>query len=1098
MKQRKLSNFCCAALLLACAGPALAATPARVNPAFLNYAAPVSSAPLRVLGTGAPGAPAAAAPRHVFGFRPSPVDMSYMAGKDISAAISGKPGAPSSVSRVAGFRGPLAPSSYDNAYDLRDYNKLTAIRDQGACGDCWAFATYASMESKLLPGETRDFSEAHLDGNSSFDWASCDGGVSIMSAAYLARWSGPVNEGTSSPVQKHVQGMYWLPIPATPNETAFKNNVKAAITTDGAVYSSIYWDDNATPTSSDAHFYNSRCSEPYGTQGACTCSGTGCGGHAIALVGWNDTYAKENFTTPTMGTPAGNGAFLARNSWGLDTGISNSGYFYISYYDTSLGGDTAVFNDNQAVTNYTTLYQYDPLGYTYRIGNGDVQGEAGDSTTEWMANIFDASAGQLNAVGFYTTDVDVDYELRVYTGVTAGSPTSGTLAHTATGNFAASGYHTVPVGSVVMLVGGTKFSVVVKLINSADVYPIAAELNIPGFSSGAGASAGQSYISPNGSAWTDLTTITNSYYGDNFNKTNVCLKAYADADTTPPTAVATVYDGAVAAADIDETGSTSQLSANWTSSADPETGVYGYYYAIGTGVGSADVAGWTANGGSQFVTRTGLTLASGTTYYFGVKAVNGVGAYSSETWSDGQLVDTSLPAEVAYVSDGLSADIDFVSSLNRLSANWGEVGGTVEYRYAIGSTPGTADVVAWTTAGTARFVTRTTPALTEGSTYYFAVMAYNGLGVPSVTAVSDGQRVDVTSPTARVTVTSGLPAVSSVTLTAALHITEATGLYISSPALTFDTFGSAQTAELSLASVVGTTWTFTGHVETWYSTGTATFSFSARDMAGNLGTSIIAGGTGSTFVINTAISGAAGGYVANSDTMAVTIPPGAYSGSLFVRIATVTATRTNVADAVAFTSLKPLTVDLIREFRAYDANGVPITSFALPVTLTMSYPDADEDGRIDGDFLAEAYARMYYLDEAQGKWTPVVDSFVRDTAANTISAKVSHFSVYAVRVQAVEQTSLSLKAYPNPCDFRKQPLALTGIPLDATNVRVHIYNSAAELVRTLTSGDGVNALNEVTWDGRLRGGAKAATGLYIYLVKTAAHGKGTGKFFGSW
>ncbi|TFG74143.1 MAG: hypothetical protein E4H23_12470, partial [Chrysiogenales bacterium] len=377
------------------------------------------------------------------------------------------------------------------------------------------------------------------------------------------------------------------------------------------------------------------------------------------------------------------------------------------------------------------------------------------------------------------------------------------------------------------------------------------------------------------------------------------------------------------------------------------------------------------------------------------------------------------------------------------------------------------------------------------------VKSYNG-ATYSVPAVSDGQRVDTISPKARITLTSGQPAVSSVTLAVSLHLEEATGVYSSSPSLTYTTFGGGQTAALTPGYVTGSTWTFTGHIETWYSTGTATFSFSATDMAGNLGPTVLAGGTGSTFMLDTALSGASGGYVANSDTMAVTIPAGAYSGSLYVHITTVAAARAAAADAAAATSLKPLTVDLSREFKAYMPDGTPITAFSLPVTLTMSYPDLDGDGRMDGDYFTETQARLYYLDEAQGIWTPVVDGFVRDTAANTLSARVSHFSVYSVRVQAEEQNFLNMKAYPNPCDFRRHALTMTGIPLDATNVRVYIYNPAAELVRTLTAGDGVNALNEVTWDGKLKGGAKAASGLYIYLVKTAGHGKASGKFFGMW
>ncbi len=380
----------CAAALLPVLGSvsfSYAATPARVNPAFLrDVSSTTTSAAYRVKS--------AATARRPLGLRPSPVDMSHMAGRDVSGLIS----------RRAGISA-AAATSYSASYDLRTttYTKLTAIRDQGYYGSCWTFATYGSLESNLLPSETWDFSENNLAMNSGFDNSDPmnGGGTSLMSAAYLARWGGPVNETddpypaswsgetdaqllanevkrTGLAVQKHLQEMFWLPQAATYNETAFKNNVKAAITSYGAVYSSIYWDDNASK-SNYLTFYNPNCNKPYGVTGYhCSC-GSSCGVHAIALVGWNDSYLASNFKT----TPKGPGAFIARNSWGADVG--DGGYFYISYYDTSIGGESAVFDVAEATSNYTKVYQYDPLGFTYEMGNGDVGGV--DSYMEWMANI---------------------------------------------------------------------------------------------------------------------------------------------------------------------------------------------------------------------------------------------------------------------------------------------------------------------------------------------------------------------------------------------------------------------------------------------------------------------------------------------------------------------------------------------------------------------------------------------------------------------------------------------------------------------------------------------------------------------------------------
>ncbi len=83
-------------------------------------------------------------------------------------------------------------SSLPASYDLRNFNKVSPVKNQLQCGDCWAFATFASMESVLLPAETWSFSENNLNNLSGFDFGVCNGGNGQMSTAYLARWSGPI------------------------------------------------------------------------------------------------------------------------------------------------------------------------------------------------------------------------------------------------------------------------------------------------------------------------------------------------------------------------------------------------------------------------------------------------------------------------------------------------------------------------------------------------------------------------------------------------------------------------------------------------------------------------------------------------------------------------------------------------------------------------------------------------------------------------------------------------------------------------------------------------------------------------------------------
>jgi hypothetical protein len=301
---------------------------------------------------------------------------------------------------------------------------------------------------------------------------------------------------------------------------------------------------------------------------------------------------------------------------------------------------------------------------------------------------------------------------------------------------------------------------------------------------------------------------------------------------------------------------------------------------------------------------------------------------------------------------------------------------------------------------------------------------------------------------------------------------------------------------LPLSYLVGSTWTATAFMQSYYSTGTATYAYYAADNAGNHGTTVT---SGQTFTVDPALTNASGGTASNSDGNSVTVPPGAYSGTLYITISTVASSVTDAADLASFDSVKLRSSDLTRQFTAVNSLGNQISVFASSLTVTMSYPDANGDGYIDGDYIRESLAWIYYLDSGSGKWVPLTN-VTRNTAANTVSAPVLHFSVYSVRALPGVSTGLAnLKAYPNPCDFRKTAyLTVTGIPVDAANPRVYIYNEAGELVRTLAPGDGINGTNDAMWDGRNARNSKAASGLYIYYVRTDNYGTAKGKFFVVW
>lgn len=393
----------------------------------------------------------------------------------------------------------LVGADIPSSYRAVDRSDVTRIKDQMNYGTCWTFASLASGEQTLIKNSTPlngepDLAEIQLawfsymdegasqygdtQGDKSFVSFSEDG-LSDQQKAYkiydmggwreaaiwtLARGIGAADEkvtpqlnyernyGTFDKAAAVDRSFAYLSEATLQNalEVNMKENpmlAKQMIMEYGALATGYLCDWNSYSVDKKAFYYDG-VSEIH----------PNAGNHIVAVVGWDDDYAIENFKEDRQ--PQHPGAWLIKNSWGVEQG--DHGYFWLSY-------------DNYQIFD---AYAFDMVKTEPGVRDYQYDGTSGinESTlpnNSRISNVFTAAGTEetgkkevIDHVSFGVATANLDYEIQIYKNPSDSSvPESGTpmLAQSLSGHLLNPGYHTINLPQKLIVEKDDQFAVVVGL-----------------------------------------------------------------------------------------------------------------------------------------------------------------------------------------------------------------------------------------------------------------------------------------------------------------------------------------------------------------------------------------------------------------------------------------------------------------------------------------------------------------------------------------------------------------------------------------------------------------------------------------------------------
>ncbi len=432
-------------------------------------------------------------------------------------------------------------------YSAVEQGYITSVKNQGNWGICWAFSSTAISEASLIKEFPDKFNSGNTDlsenllaymlshpslygklnpsgdyatytASSATDYLTLGGNVWAAGLG-LMNGIGPYNENSDYPYSEDN-----TPSIVNKNFTEseyyeVRNSSVAKITgvfqahinnnSDNDEFKQLIMDYGAASLSYNENYTDNKFGEDGSSYYYNPNENTS--NHAVTVVGWDDSIPASAFKT----TPAGDGAWLIKNSWGEYS--RDNGYFWLSYYDKSISGVGIAydFTVDGADDYFDTRYSYD---------GGNSLASFGYSRPDiYGANVFTADEDSYVTGAAAYTSAGNNIELSVYTSLKdASDPTSGTKSAVATmSNVKYEGYYSLKFDAPVKVKKGETFAIVAKITKDSGTVRIYSEYgySMNGLTYSLKANKGESFYTYNPSyGWFDCTDS---------GKNNLMIKAYA-------------------------------------------------------------------------------------------------------------------------------------------------------------------------------------------------------------------------------------------------------------------------------------------------------------------------------------------------------------------------------------------------------------------------------------------------------------------------------------------------------------------------------------------------------------------------------------------